>query len=157
LPTFANCLPIACIIRCYSRSIFMPVWFSRGHGRDIQAMACCFACGTTMYCMPISCTHDYPPRAARIYTCDTTMHCMPMRYTHDYFPRAWLAYVYVTARCIVWPRIMQQAVRHKASTHTSIIPLPYSARASRVCHAKCVAMACRFVCQIRVGNTWRYS
>ena len=151
------------------------------------------------------------------------MHCMPMRCTHDYSSRAWLAYVCVTARCIVWPRIMQQAVRHKASsrippsslfpswlehpvsckmrcygmsfcvpaahtrktplrptappqhslprsreasasarraathhtpdrqtqgflTHTSIILLSPQARASRVCHAKCGAMACRFVC-----------
>ena len=31
-------------------------------------------------------------------------------------------------------------------THTSITPLPYQARASRVWHAKCSAIACRFAC-----------
>ena len=31
-------------------------------------------------------------------------------------------------------------------TQTSITPLPYQARASRVWHAKCSAMACRFAC-----------
>ena len=31
-------------------------------------------------------------------------------------------------------------------THTSITPLPHQARASRVWHAKCGAIACRFAC-----------
>ena len=33
---FANVLPISMQNKCYSRSICMPVWFSRGHGRDIK-------------------------------------------------------------------------------------------------------------------------
>ena len=33
---FANRLPISMQNKCYSRSICMPVRFSRGHGRDIQ-------------------------------------------------------------------------------------------------------------------------
>ena len=41
-----------------------------------------------------------------------------------------------------------QAVRHIKGflAQTSITPLPCHARASRVCHAKCSAMACRFAC-----------
>ena len=59
---FANVLPISMQNKCYSRSICMPVWFSRGHGRDIKAMACCFACDSTRHCMPMRCMHDDPPR-----------------------------------------------------------------------------------------------
>ena len=33
---FANVLPISMQNKCYSRSICMPVRFSRGHGRDIK-------------------------------------------------------------------------------------------------------------------------
>ena len=43
-----------------------------------------------------------------------------------------------------------QAVRHIKGflAQTSITPLPYHARASRVWHAKCSAMACPFACHL---------
>ena len=49
---------------------------------------------------------------------------------------------------VMRPCIMQQAVRHIKGflAQTSITPLPYHARASRVWHAKCFAMACPFAC-----------
>ena len=67
------------------------------------------------------------------FACDSTRHCMPMRCMHDDPPR-------------VRPRIMQQAIRHKASSHIPVNPLLYQARASRVWYARFVAMACPFAC-----------
>ena len=57
-----------------------------------------------------------------------------------------------------WGREASASARHAAThhadgrqtqgflTHTSITPLPYQPRPSRVWHAKCSAMACPFVC-----------
>ena len=74
------------------------------------------------------------------FTCDSTRHCMPMRCMHDDPPR-------------VRPRIMQQAIRHKASSHIPVNPLLYQARASRVWYARFVAMAYPFACLLSHTST----
>ena len=114
---FANCLPIACIIRCYSRSICMPVWFSRGHGRDIKAMACCFACDSTRHCMPMRCMHDDPPRpwhavlhvVPRCIACPSAVRMI--------IPREQHAYIHVIARCIACPCVVRMIIPREHGLH----------------------------------------
>jgi len=112
LPTVCR---LACIIRCYSRSICIPVWFSRGHGRDIKAMACCFACDSTRHCMPMRCMHDDPPRAwhavlhvvARCIACPSAVRMI--------IPREQHAYIHVIARYIACPCAIRMIIPREHS------------------------------------------
>ena len=75
-----------------------------------------------------------------------TRHCLSDPLLHPSAPRPGVERL--LRPHVMRPCIMQQAVRHIKGflAQTSITPLPCHARASRVCHAKCSAMACRFAC-----------
>ena len=119
---------------CYCRSGHMPELLPN------LPTFCQLACRISAIAGQFACqygSHEVTGGTSRAmaccFTCDSTRHCMPMRCMHDDPPR-------------VRPRIMQQAIRHKASSHIPVNPLLYQARASRVWYARFVAMACPFAC-----------
>ena len=126
---------------CYCRSGHMPELLPN------LPTFCQLACRISAIAGQFACqygSHEVTGGTSRAmaccFTCDSTRHCMPMRCMHDDPPR-------------VRPRIMQQAIRHKASSHIPVNPLLYQARASRVWYARFVAMACPFACLLSHTST----